>query len=54
MSVTDTTIASEYAFLNASGLDIDGLHLSGKYSFQYVENATIRNSTLDTKDAFLA
>lgn len=52
MSVTDTTIASEYAFLNASGLDIDGLHLSGKYSFQYVENATIRNSTLDTKDAF--
>ena len=24
----------------------------GKYSFQYVENATVENCTLDTKDAF--
>ena len=26
--------------------------MKGKYSFQYVENVTIENSVLDTKDAF--
>ena len=28
------------------------VNFKGKYSFQYVENATIENSVLDTKDAF--
>ncbi len=26
--------------------------MKGKYSFQYIKNMTIRNSILDTKDAF--
>lgn len=28
------------------------MNFTGKYSFQYVENAEITNSVLDTKDAF--
>ena len=31
---------------------MDHFELSGKYSFQYVENMVIKNSYLDTKDAF--
>ena len=33
-------------------MDIDGLNMTGKYSFQYVRNVIIRNSELNTKDAF--
>ena len=33
-------------------MEIDGLEMKGKYSFQYIENATFRNCILDTKDAF--
>ncbi len=33
-------------------MQINGLDMKGKYSFQYLENAVIENSVLDTKDAF--
>ena len=33
-------------------MKIDDLTLTGKYSFQYVEDAEIRNSNFKTKDAF--
>jgi len=46
------SIDSEYFLLESSHVDITGLHLTGKYSFQYVKNAKIRDSVLDTKDAF--
>ena len=52
VSVSNTGITSEYAFLNSSDLHLSGVHFSGKYSFQYVENMTIEDSILDTKDAF--
>ena len=50
--ISDTSITSEYIFLDAKNIEIDRLDFKGKYSFQYVENLTIRNSVLDTKDAF--
>ena len=45
-------ITSEYCFFMASDIEAKELKFKGKYSFQYVENAVIENSYLDTKDAF--
>ena len=50
--ISDSSIVSEYIFLDASGIEIDNIDFKGKYSFQYVRNLVIRNSKLDTKDAF--
>ena len=47
-----TKIRSDYAFLDSSDLKADNISLTGKYSFQYVENAEILNSNFNTKDAF--
>ncbi len=38
--------------MHTSGLRLDNFRLTGKYSFQYTENAEIHNSELNTKDAF--
>ena len=45
-------IESQYLFFLATDLKLDKVNFTGKYSFQYVENAEITNSVLDTKDAF--
>ncbi len=50
--ISDSSIVSEYIFLDASDIEIDNIDFKGKYSFQYVRNLVIRNSELDTKDAF--
>lgn len=42
----------EYLMMRASGLDFKDFSLKGKYSFQYVENATFDSCIFDTKDAF--
>ena len=43
---------ADYFFARSSSLKADGLRLQGKYSFQYCRDIEIRNSHLDTKDAF--
>ncbi|MCI8554889.1 MAG: DUF3737 family protein [Clostridiales bacterium] len=43
---------SEYFLFESRDIEIDRLRMSGKYSFQYVENMHIRCSELATKDAF--
>lgn len=43
---------ADYLFFRSEGIRISGLHLKGKYTFQYCRNVEIRNSVLDTKDAF--
>ena len=48
----DSSIISEYIFLDARDIEIERLDFKGKYSFQYVEDLVIRDSVLDTKDAF--
>ena len=50
--ISDSSIVSEYIFLDARDIDIENLDFKGKYSFQYAEDLVIRNSVLDTKDAF--
>lgn len=52
VDIGDYQLQAEYAFLMASGMRVDGLRHAGKYAFQYVRDAVIRNSMLDTKDAF--
>lgn len=52
IDIYDTEITSEYAFLSSTQLQLDHIKFYGKYSFQYVQNCTIRDSYLDTKDAF--
>lgn len=43
---------ADYLLFQSSDIDITGLRLKGKYTFQYTRNVVIRNSILDTKDAF--
>ena len=50
--IADSELSGAYAFFHSKGLILDGVRFSGKYSFQYVENAEIRNCVLKTKDAF--
>ena len=46
------TAQSEYFMMRAQNLQFFDLHFKGKYSFQYIENATFENCDFDTKDAF--
>lgn len=50
--VKDSTIQSEYIFMNTDNVKVDHLQFKGKYSFQYMHNLEINDSYLDTKDAF--
>lgn len=52
LTVKDSTINSEYIFLNTDNVKVDNLKFSGKYSFQYMHHLEIDHSYLDTKDAF--
>ncbi|MBR4770951.1 MAG: DUF3737 family protein [Clostridia bacterium] len=52
INLFDTSLSGEYAFLGSSRIVARGLRFSGKYAFQYVKDAEIAESTLDTKDAF--
>ena len=51
MTVRKTEQESEYPFFGCSNLELDQFTLNGKYSFQYVKGAEIRNSSVNTKDA---
>lgn len=50
--ISDSSIISEYIFLDAKNVEIERLDFKGKYSFQYVDGLVIKDSVLDTKDAF--
>ena len=52
VKMKDSTIDSVYCLLMARDVQFDNVKMSGKYSFQYVENATFRNCEFDTKDAW--
>lgn len=43
---------SEYFLMRGESLNLSGVRLKGKYSFQYVENAVLEDCDFDTKDAF--
>ncbi len=46
------TAQSEYFMMRATGLRFRDVRFSGKYSFQYIEDAVFENCVFDTKDAF--
>lgn len=48
----DTTAVSEYFMMRSENLLFYRVNFKGKYSFQYIMNATFENCILDTKDAF--
>ncbi|MCR5167172.1 MAG: DUF3737 family protein [Oscillospiraceae bacterium] len=52
VKMTDTSVQSEYFMLRAEDIEFRRVHLTGKYSFQYVKNAVIEECIFDTKDAF--
>lgn len=52
IEMADTKAESEYFMMRSTGLDFHNVTFSGKYSFQYIENASFTNCVFDTKDAF--
>ena len=48
----DCTAASEYFMMRSERLRFRDVRLTGKYSFQYIEDAVFEQCTFDTKDAF--
>ena len=50
--IRDSKAESEYFLMRSSDITIDRFELTGKYSFQYVNNLQITASVLNTKDAF--
>ena len=53
ISIEDCSFnAADYLCFRSSGIKVRGLHLKGKYTFQYCHDIEIRDSVLDTKDAF--
>lgn len=48
----DTKAVSEYFMMRSEDLAFRGVTFQGKYSFQYIRNATFENCVFDTKDAF--
>ena len=52
ISLADSDIEAEYLFLDSRRISMRGVHMKGKYSFQYVDGLEIDHSDLDTKDAF--
>jgi hypothetical protein len=41
-----------YPFFECRDMNVENLSMTGKYSFQYIENATFINCEFKTKDAF--
>jgi len=48
----ETTAASEYFMMRSEDLTFWDVQFTGKYSFQYVQNAIFDHCSFDTKDAF--
>lgn len=52
LTIQDSTVDAVYCLFESRDVEIKGLNMTGKYSFQYIENLHIADSYLDTKDAF--
>ena len=52
LTVKDSGVESEYAFMRSDHLFFDHMNLKGKYSFQYISDSVFTNCEFDTKDAF--
>ena len=52
ITLSESTIESEYLFLDSARIRLRDVKMKGKYSFQYVNDLEIDDSDFDTKDAF--
>ena len=52
IAMTDCTVQGEYFMLRSNHLNLNNVHLKGKYSFQYIEDSLFDHCVFDTKDAF--
>ena len=52
VTMRNVTAKGDYFAMNCTGMEIDGLRLTGNYSFDGARDLTIRNSHLLSKDAF--
>ena len=52
IKMSDSTAESEYFMMRSTKLEFNNVKLRGKYSFQYIEDATFINCEFETKDAF--
>lgn len=52
IEMEDCTAESEYFMMRAEHLTFRNVRMKGKYSFQYITDATFDHCTFDTKDAF--
>ena len=52
ISLADSTVESEYLFLDSRNITLRNVRMKGKYSFQYINGLEIENCDFDTKDAF--
>ena len=50
--MNDTSAESEYFMMRSSKLEFNKVRLTGKYSFQYIEDSIFTGCEFDTKDAF--
>lgn len=50
--MNDTSAQSEYFMMRSSKLEFNNVRLTGKYSFQYIEDSIFTGCEFDTKDAF--
>ena len=52
INIEKSIVRSEYPFFECRDMMASSLRLEGKYSFQYIENATFYDCIFNTKDAF--
>lgn len=52
MDMEDCTAQSEYFMMRSNRLSFRDVQMTGKYSFQYIEDSVFEDCTFDTKDAF--
>lgn len=52
VAMENCTAAAEYFMLRSEKLRFSDVHLTGKYSFQYIRDAEFDRCIFDTKDAF--
>lgn len=52
ISMTNSIAESEYFMMRSEDLVFRNVKFKGKYSFQYIKNATFEDCVFDTKDAF--
>lgn len=52
MEMGDSAVQSEYFMMRSASLMFKRVQLTGKYSFQYIQNSVFEDCRFDTKDAF--